>query len=85
METSNWSAFVKYELLTIIRAHQLLSDGYRFVNPRILSIFSAPKYMNRFENNGAVVAMSKTNRDRFLGVITSVEPANINYVIPFME
>ena len=47
----------------IVRAHQVVEDGYSFMfNRKIVTIFSAPNYCNRFNNNCGVLNIKKEDR-----------------------
>ena len=40
----------------VVRAHQVVEDGYQFMfNKKIVTIFSAPNYCNRFNNNCGIL------------------------------
>uniref|UniRef100_A0A1B6CXQ5 Serine/threonine-protein phosphatase n=2 Tax=Clastoptera arizonana TaxID=38151 RepID=A0A1B6CXQ5_9HEMI len=42
-----------------VRAHQMVQDGYEFfANNRLVTIFSAPKYCDEYDNDGAVMSVS---------------------------
>lgn len=43
----------------IVRAHQIVEDGYEFsYDRRVLTIFSAPNYWGKFNNDAAVLKIS---------------------------
>ncbi|KAH8371836.1 hypothetical protein KR093_009052, partial [Drosophila rubida] len=45
----------------MVRAHQVVEDGYEFfAERRLVTIFSAPNYCNVFDNCGAVLSVSNT-------------------------
>lgn len=44
----------------IVRAHQVVEDGYQFFSRRnLLTLFSAPNYCGEFDNAGAVMSVSE--------------------------
>ncbi|XGW03320.1 hypothetical protein V3C99_014929 [Haemonchus contortus] len=48
------------DLDLVVRAHQVVQDGYEFfADRRLVTIFSAPKYCGEFDNNAAVMIVSK--------------------------
>ena len=53
--------FLKNNNLQLLcRAHQLVSDGYKFaVNNKLITIFSAPNYCGNCGNDGAVMKISE--------------------------
>ena len=49
---------VKHDFDLIVRAHQVVEDGYEFFADRqLVTIFSAPNYCGEFDNAGAVMAV----------------------------
>ncbi|KAL5969360.1 Serine/threonine-protein phosphatase PP1-2 [Taenia solium] len=73
----------KYEMTDIIRAHQYMPTGFRVFHDRLMSIFSAPNYMNRRRNKGAIAIVTK--RNEMCNIEGEIfEPLNIEYRIPFM-
>lgn len=46
----------KYDFDLLVRAHQVIEDGYEFLfNQSLVTIFSAPRYCAQFDNAGAVM------------------------------
>ena len=44
----------------ICRAHQVVEEGYQFfANMKMITLFSAPNYMNIFDNNGGVLHVNE--------------------------
>ena len=44
----------------IVRAHQVVEDGYQFFSKRaLLTLFSAANYCGEFDNAGAVMSVSE--------------------------
>ncbi len=49
----------KHKLSLIIRAHQVVEDGYLFFdNQRLLTLFSAPNYTNSYDNKAGILKIS---------------------------
>merc|ERR1712070_191875 len=52
---------VKHDLDLIVRAHQVVEDGYEFfANRRLVTLFSAPNYCGEFDNTGAMMSIDDT-------------------------
>ena len=50
----------KNNLSLIVRAHQVVEDGYEFFNQRsLVTLFSAPNYCGQFDNAGAVMLVKE--------------------------
>ncbi|XP_076309124.1 uncharacterized protein LOC143224744 isoform X3 [Tachypleus tridentatus] len=50
----------KHDLSLIVRAHQVVEDGYQFFQKRqLVTIFSAPNYCGEFDNAAAVMTVSE--------------------------
>jgi serine/threonine-protein phosphatase PP1 catalytic subunit len=48
----------KHDIDLIVRAHQVVEDGYEFFSRRqLVTIFSAPNYCGEFDNSGAVMSV----------------------------
>lgn len=49
----------KHNFSLIVRAHQVVEDGYQFFQKRrLLTLFSAPNYCGEFDNAGAVMRVT---------------------------
>ena len=70
--------FLKNNNLQLIcRAHQLVSEGYKFThNNKLITVFSAPNYCGNCGNDGAVM---KINKDLVCSFII-IKPTNISVV-----
>ena len=53
--------FTKLNNLDLIcRAHQVVEEGYEFfANMKLITIFTAPNYMNIFDNNGGILFVNE--------------------------
>lgn len=52
------SFLMQYNFNLIVRAHQVVEDGYEFfANRQLVTIFSAPNYCNIFDNSAAVLVV----------------------------
>lgn len=51
----------KYDLDLVVRAHQVVEDGYEFFGGKrqLVTIFSACNYCGEFDNAGAVMAINR--------------------------
>lgn len=50
----------KHDIDLIVRAHQVVEDGYDFQNDRMLvTVFSAPNYCGEFDNAGAIMVVKE--------------------------
>lgn len=51
----------KHDLDLIVRAHQVVEDGYEFFAKRgLVTIFSAPNYCDQFDNAGAMMSVDES-------------------------
>ncbi|KAI1718638.1 calcineurin-like phosphoesterase domain-containing protein [Ditylenchus destructor] len=51
----------KFDIDMIVRAHQVVQDGYEFfANRKLVTIFSAPHYCGQFDNAAAVMTVSES-------------------------
>ena len=51
----------KHDYDLIVRAHQVVEDGYEFFADRqLVTLFSAPNYCGEFDNAGAVMAVDES-------------------------
>ncbi|KAK6100927.1 Serine/threonine-protein phosphatase PP1 isozyme 1 [Brugia pahangi] len=56
----------------IVRAHQVVQDGYEFFAGRhMITVFSAPNYCGKFNNSGAVLAVDEELRCSFVTLTPS--------------
>ena len=53
--------FTKLNNLDLIcRAHQVVEEGFQFFdNMKLITIFTAPNYMNIFDNNGGILFVNE--------------------------
>lgn len=73
----------KFECSLIVRAHQVVEDGYQFFQKRkLVTIFSAPNYCGEFDNAAAVMLVTEdlTCSFRILapdkGKVIAIDPKN---------
>lgn len=51
----------RHEFDLIVRAHQVVEDGYEFFSKRqLVTVFSAPNYCGEFDNAGAMMSVDET-------------------------
>lgn len=49
------------DLDLVVRAHQVVEDGYEFFAGReLVTIFSAPNYCGEFDNSGAIMSVDES-------------------------
>lgn len=66
----------RFNLDLIVRAHQVVEDGYEFyANRSLVTVFSAPNYCGEFDNAAAVFCLS-----RLTGNLDSLQPSHSNLI-----
>ncbi|XP_020800276.1 serine/threonine-protein phosphatase alpha-2 isoform [Drosophila serrata] len=67
----------QYNFNLIVRAHQVVEDGYEFfADRRLVTIFSAPNYCNIFDNCGAVLVVDTNLVCHF--IVIRPRPSQLN-------
>jgi serine/threonine-protein phosphatase PP1 catalytic subunit len=57
----------KHDLDLLVRAHQVVEDGYEFFAGRkLVTLFSAPNYCGEFDNAGGIIAVDENLMCRFM-------------------
>ena len=63
----------RFDFDLIVRAHQVVEDGYEFfAKRRLVTLFSAPNYCDMFDNSGAIMSVDETLMCSFY----MIKPAN---------
>ena len=61
------TACKKFGLDMIVRAHQVVQDGFEFfANRKMVTIFSAPNYCGQYNNSGAIMFVDADLQISFL-------------------
>jgi len=51
----------KFDFDVVVRAHQVVADGYEFfAGRRLITLFSAPNYCGEFDNSGAMMTVDES-------------------------
>ncbi|KAA3675651.1 serine/threonine-protein phosphatase PP1 catalytic subunit [Paragonimus westermani] len=66
----------RFNLDLIVRAHQVVEDGYEFyANRSLVTVFSAPNYCGEFDNAAAVFCLSRLTNN-----LESLQPTHCNLI-----
>lgn len=54
----------RFGIIQIIRSSEMIPEGYEFFQtPKLLSVFSAPDYLEKYANDGSLVFLFRLTRD----------------------
>jgi serine/threonine-protein phosphatase PP1 catalytic subunit len=68
----------KHDLDLIVRAHQVVEDGYEFfAGRRLVTVFSAPNYCGEFDNAGAMISVDEDLMCSFQILKPSTRPTRL--------
>jgi serine/threonine-protein phosphatase PP1 catalytic subunit len=68
----------RHDLDLIVRAHQVVEDGYQFfAGRRLVTLFSAPNYCGEFDNAGGMISVDENLMCSFQILKPSSKPARL--------
>ncbi|XP_003746749.3 serine/threonine-protein phosphatase PP1 [Galendromus occidentalis] len=81
-KTPLWQFLEKFDLDLLARAHEVVQDGYEFFGMRrCVTIFSAPKYCDQFDNAGGMMRVSSDLTCSFI----IIRPINSEFPLTRVE